>query len=59
MSFVFKGGVVNRPLPLFKTATGCRWEYDCGWCGDKFMDAGQLVAHVKKERERGSTHQPR
>jgi hypothetical protein len=56
MSFILKAGPRERPLPVFKTANGARWEFDCGWCGDVFMDAAQLVRHVKKERERG-THE--
>jgi hypothetical protein len=57
MTFVLRaGGAANRPLPAFKDLGGGRWEFDCGWCDDVFMDARQLVAHVKRERERGSTH---
>ena len=51
MTFVFKAGAVNRPLPAFKAGLS-RYEFQCGWCGESFMTAGLLVAHVRQERER-------
>ena len=51
MSFKVKLGCIERPLPVFKL-NGCRWQYDCGWCGDVFMTPADLVRHVKKERAR-------
>ena len=52
MTFTLRLGVRERPLPQFQTAVGCRWEFECGWCQEKFMTAGELVAHVRQERER-------
>lgn len=50
MTFLLRLGVRERPLPRYQAGYS-RWEFECGWCGDKFMTAGELVAHVAKERD--------